>query len=186
MNEETYILAAIELSNFVESRFFFKIIIFILIFRKDSANQTNFGEKLSDIVSTSVTKGRPKLSSGEKQPLVAVKSLITEENEEEVEMRDGKRIEDEDALQLKNPLYDVVKDLRYSSSEDNMSSGHEEMVCPEGDYAYPEDVFENQHEEGNRKSDAGCPTYDEIGDQIVPSGKKHILACLYFIGHLCS
>uniref|UniRef100_K1Q8Z1 Formin-like protein 11 n=1 Tax=Magallana gigas TaxID=29159 RepID=K1Q8Z1_MAGGI len=136
---------------------------------KDSANQTNFGEKLSDIVSTSVTKGRPKLSSGEKQPLVAVKSLITEENEEEVEMRDGKRIEDEDALQLKNPLYDVVKDLRYSSSEDNMSSGHEEMVCPEGDYAYPEDVFENQHEEGNRKSDAGCPTYDEIGDQIVPS-----------------
>lgn len=157
-----------------------------MIFRKDSANQTNFGEKLSDIVSTSVTKGRPKLSSGEKQPLVAVKSLITEENEEEVEMRDGKRIEDEDALQLKNPLYDVVKDLRYSSSEDNMSSGHEEMICPEGDYAYPEDVFENQHEEGNRKSDAGCPTYDEIGDQIVPSGKKYILACLYFIGHLCS
>lgn len=135
---------------------------------KDSANQTNFGEKLSDIIPTSVTKERPKLSSGEKQPLVAVKSLITEENEEEVELRDGKRFEDEDALQLKNPLYDVVKDLRYSSSEDNMSSGHEEMICPEGDYAYPEDVFENQHEEGNRKSDAGCPTYDEIGDQIVP------------------
>lgn len=172
--------------QFLLNHIFKKIIIFILIFRKDSANQTNFGEKLSDIVSTSVTKGRPKLSSGEKQPLVAVKSLITEENEEEVEMRDGKRIEDEDALQLKNLLYDVVKDLRYSSSEDNMSSGHEEMVCPEGDYAYPEDVFENQHEEGNRKSDAGCPTYDEIGDQIVPSGKKHILACLYFIGHLCS
>lgn len=172
--------------QFLLNRVFFKIIIFILIFRKDSANQTNFGEKLSDIVSTSVTKGRSKLSSGEKQPLVAVKSLITEENEEEVEMRDGKRIQDEDALQLKNPLYDVVKDLRYSSSEDNMSSGHEEMVCPEGDYAYPEDVFENQHEEGNRKSEAGCPTYDEIGDQIVPSGKKHILACLYFIGHLCS
>lgn len=172
--------------QFLLNRVFLKIIIFILIFRKDSANQTNFEEKLSDIVSTSVTKGRPKLSSGEKQPLVAVKSLITEENEEEVEMRDGKRIQDEDALQLKNPLYDVVKDLRYSSSEDNMSSGHEEMVCPEGDYAYPEDVFEKQHEEGNRKSDAGCSTYDEIGDQIVPSGKKHILACLYFIGHLCS
>lgn len=59
------------------------VILVILIFRKDSASQTNIEEKLFDIVPTSVTKERPKLSSGEKQPLVAVKSLITEENEEE-------------------------------------------------------------------------------------------------------
>ena len=137
-----------------------------------------------------VTKDRPKKNPGEKQPLVAVKSLIAEENEEELHPRNSTNEDDrkQDNIAILNDFYDVVKDLRYSSSEDNISVGHEEMATPEGDYAFPEEIGDDDPLED--KKEIKCaepteedPTYDDIKEETDISkevkGDESSVAALY-------
>ncbi|XP_062582301.1 uncharacterized protein LOC134244051 [Saccostrea cucullata] len=133
----------------------------------EAETQTEKEERLSAEVPKSeplksATKDRPKT----KQPLVAVKSLIPEESEqernEEIPSNQTKtESENTQDVPVVNDLYDVVKDILYSSSEDNLSEGHEEMVCPEGDYADPEEE-PCIPQQVSAKTGAECPTYEDI------------------------
>ncbi|XP_048777105.2 formin-F-like isoform X2 [Ostrea edulis] len=152
----------------------------------ESESQTDEEERLSEIVPktetlTCVTKDRPKKNTMDKPPLVAKTSVITEENEQEMGQEksnnhDVKESANGHDTPILSDTYEVVKDLNYSSSEDNLSLGHEEMMFPEGDYAYPEEGLVSP--QGSVcKQEAECHTYEDIMIETkYPNGETDSLA----------
>lgn len=159
---------------------------YFLISSTESESQTDEEERLSEIVPktetlTCVTKDRPKKNTMDKPPLVAKTSVITEENEQEMGQEksnnhDVKESANGHDTPILSDTYEVVKDLNYSSSEDNLSLGHEEMMFPEGDYAYPEEGLVSP--QGSVcKQEAECHTYEDIMIETkYPNGETDSLA----------
>jgi hypothetical protein len=92
--------------------------------------------------------------------------VITEENEQEINQEKSTNQNVKESMNgqdtpILSDIYDVVKDLNYSSSEDNLSLGHEEMMFPEGDYAYPEEGL-GSPQGGVDDQKVECHTYEDI------------------------